>query len=174
MNVFIFVTLRLFHGGVLEAESGGPRYAGGVITEYVNVDFDTISYFELVDYIKELGYNSSCTFSVKPPNCGIIENIKNELSRIAQFLRNGAILKVYFQHMGIEEFGPAFNKGDVTIEESASQNIEVGKEPLNSAVGTSPTPTDPADPDSSLTEEESDNSTEDSSSYEDNDFFVMM
>ncbi|OIT28675.1 hypothetical protein A4A49_41426 [Nicotiana attenuata] len=183
MGVFIFVTLRLFHGGVLEVESGEPRYVGGVMTEYVNVDVDTLSYFELVDYIKELGYSSSCTFTVRPPNCGIIENINNdrELSRIAQFLQNGAFLEVYVQHMGVVEPGSAFNKGDETIEASASQNIEVGEEALNGAAATSPTPTDPAappvaspldpDPDSSSTEEESDKSSEDSSSDEDSDFF---
>ncbi|XP_070003204.1 uncharacterized protein [Nicotiana sylvestris] len=164
MGVFIFVTLRLFHGGVLEVVCGEPRYVGGVMTEYVNVDVDTLSYFELVDYIKELGYSSNCTFSVRPPNCGIIENINNDR-----------------EHMGVEESGSAFNKGDETIETSASQNIEVGEEALNGAAATSPTPTDSAadpassppnpDPDSSSTEEESDKSSEDSSSDEDSDFF---
>uniref|UniRef100_A0A1S4ANY0 Uncharacterized protein n=1 Tax=Nicotiana tabacum TaxID=4097 RepID=A0A1S4ANY0_TOBAC len=87
----------------------------------------------------------------------------------------------YIQHIGVEESGSAFNKGDGTIEASASQNIEVGEEALNGATATSPTPTDSAadpaasppnpDPDSSSTEEESDKSSEDSSSDEDSDFF---
>ncbi|MCD7459191.1 hypothetical protein HAX54_040268 [Datura stramonium] len=61
------------------------------MSEYVNVDVDMISYFELKDYIKELRYNTSCTFSIRPPNSGIIRDIDNDraIVKIAKCLENG-------------------------------------------------------------------------------------
>ncbi|MCD7463715.1 hypothetical protein HAX54_051211, partial [Datura stramonium] len=61
------------------------------MSEYVNVDVDTNSYFELKDYIKELGYDTGCTFSIQPPNSGIIGDIDNDRAhlKIVKCLENG-------------------------------------------------------------------------------------
>ena len=39
-----------------------PKYIGGHVTELLDVDVDRMSYFELRDYIKELGYTIDCDF----------------------------------------------------------------------------------------------------------------
>ena len=42
-----------------------PKYIGGHVTEFLDVDVDRMSYFELRDYIKELGYTIYCDFFIK-------------------------------------------------------------------------------------------------------------
>ncbi|KAG5587375.1 hypothetical protein H5410_047809 [Solanum commersonii] len=71
MSGFTLVTLRWYHGGVLDLSSGQLVYSGGQVTEFLDVDVDRLSYFKLRGYIKELGYTTTCTFSIKPPNKGL-------------------------------------------------------------------------------------------------------
>ncbi|KAG5612229.1 hypothetical protein H5410_023510 [Solanum commersonii] len=78
MNGFTLITLRWYHGGVLDLTSGEPIYNGGKVTEFLDVDIDKISYFELKDYIRELGYSTTCTFSIKAPNSGILVDVDND------------------------------------------------------------------------------------------------
>ncbi|MCD7455166.1 hypothetical protein HAX54_027242, partial [Datura stramonium] len=94
------------------------------MNEYVNVDVDTISYFELNDYIKELGNDTSCIYSIRPPNCVVIGDINNDkaLLKTAKCLENEGIFEVYV-HMANKESSSAFNKGVGTIGRRASQNI---------------------------------------------------
>ncbi|KAH0754716.1 hypothetical protein KY290_024986 [Solanum tuberosum] len=100
------------------------RYVGGLVSEYVDVDVDTISYFEIKDYIKELRYSPNCKFSIRPPNSCILGNIDNDdiLLAMCNCLQNGAVLEVYV-HMPEEESGATFNKVGTT-ENRASENIE--------------------------------------------------
>ncbi|KAH0662812.1 hypothetical protein KY284_027743 [Solanum tuberosum] len=42
-----------------------PKYIGGHVTEFLDVDVDKMSYFELRDYINELGYTVDCNFFIK-------------------------------------------------------------------------------------------------------------
>ncbi|MCE0482573.1 hypothetical protein HAX54_041446, partial [Datura stramonium] len=67
MNGFIFITLRLYHGGDLLFDGKELRYESGVMSEYVNVDVDTISYLEIKDYIKELGLAAPSTANPSDP-----------------------------------------------------------------------------------------------------------
>ncbi|KAH0692602.1 hypothetical protein KY285_019699 [Solanum tuberosum] len=124
MSGFTFITLKLYHGGALLYESEEARYVGGLVSEYVDVDVDTISYFEIKDYIKELGYSPNCKFSIRPPNSCILGDIDNDdiLLAMRNCLQNGAVVEVYV-HMLKEESGAAFNKVGTT-ENRASENIE--------------------------------------------------
>ncbi|OIT04524.1 hypothetical protein A4A49_15367 [Nicotiana attenuata] len=148
MSGFALITLRLYHGGVLEFGNGEPKYVGGVMSEYLDVDVDTLSYFELKDYIKELGYRSSCKFSIRPPNCGILGDIENDraLLAIGKSLQLGAVLEVYV-HMPEEESCSAFNKGAAFNGSAAPPNTTV---PSNTVVApsinVSPTPNTSAPP----------------------------
>lgn len=56
MSELVEVTLRWYHGGVSNVSSDKLEYVGGQITEYLNVDVDRMSFFELTDCVKELGY----------------------------------------------------------------------------------------------------------------------
>ena len=61
---FTLITLRWYHGG--EIDFGPPhKYIGGHVTEFLGVDVDRMSYFELRDYIKELGYTIDCDLFIK-------------------------------------------------------------------------------------------------------------
>ena len=79
MSGFTLVTLRWYHSGVLDLSSGQPVYSGGRFTEFLDVDVDRLSYFELRGYIKKLGYTTTCTFSIKPPNSGILKDIHDDV-----------------------------------------------------------------------------------------------
>ena len=67
MSGFSLITLRWYHSGVLDLSSGQPVDSGGRVIEFLDVDVDILCYFELRGYIKELGYTTTCTFSIKPP-----------------------------------------------------------------------------------------------------------
>ncbi|KAH0776337.1 hypothetical protein KY290_007748 [Solanum tuberosum] len=101
MSGFTLVTLRWYHGGVLDLSSGQPVYSGGKVTEFLDVDVDRLSYFELRGYIKELGYTTTCTFSIKPPNSGILEDIHNDMDilDLSCSLEDGDIMEVYVKHL---------------------------------------------------------------------------
>ncbi|KAH0641014.1 hypothetical protein KY285_037600 [Solanum tuberosum] len=134
MSGFTLVTLRWYHGGVLDLSSGQPVYSGncgGQVTEFLDVDVDRLSYFELRGYIKELGYTTTCTFSIKPPSSGILEDIHNDMDilDLSCSLEDGDIVEVYVKHLidnavvdptpillenvphgDMEEYGSTFNK----------------------------------------------------------------
>ncbi|WMV59842.1 hypothetical protein MTR67_053252 [Solanum verrucosum] len=101
MSGFTLVTLRWYHGGVLDLSSGQVVYSGGQVTEFLDVDVDRLSYFELRGYIKELGYTTTCTFSIKPPNSGILEDIHNDMDilDLSCSLEDGDIVEVYVKHL---------------------------------------------------------------------------
>ncbi|KAK4726990.1 hypothetical protein R3W88_031907 [Solanum pinnatisectum] len=124
MSGFTFITLKLYHGGALLYEGEEAIYVGGLVSEYVNVDVDTISYFEIKDYIKKLGYKPNCKFSSQPPNICILGDIDNDdiLLAMCNCLKNGAVLDIYV-HMPKEESSATFNKVGTT-ENRASENIE--------------------------------------------------
>ncbi|XP_069144081.1 uncharacterized protein [Solanum lycopersicum] len=129
MSGFTFITLKLYHGGALLYEGDKTRYVGGLVSEYYDIDVDTISYFEIKDYIKELGYNPNCKFSVRPPNRCILGDIDDDdiLLAICNFLQSGSVLEVYV-HMPGEESGATFNKVGTT---EASGYNEVGEAAFN-------------------------------------------
>ncbi|KAH0732253.1 hypothetical protein KY289_003441 [Solanum tuberosum] len=137
-----------------------------------------------VDYIKELGYNPNCKFSIRPPNSCILRDIDNDdiLLAMCNCLQNGAILEVYV-HMPEEEYGATFNKVGIT-ENRVSENIEyneVGEDAFNgvdvslnttSNIPSTSNPTapniDPSDSeDSKYSVKGSDESTEESDDSED-------
>lgn len=79
MNDFTLITLRWYHGGVLHFSGRKPVYKGGFVIEFLDVDVDKMSYFELKDYIRKLGYSTSYTFSIKTPNYFILVNVDNDM-----------------------------------------------------------------------------------------------
>uniref|UniRef100_M1AYK3 PB1-like domain-containing protein n=1 Tax=Solanum tuberosum TaxID=4113 RepID=M1AYK3_SOLTU len=101
MSGFTLVTLRWYHGGVLDLSSGQLVYSGGQVTKFLDVDVDKLSYFELIGYIKELGYTTTSTFSIKPPNNGILEDIHNDMDilDLSCSLEDGDIVEVYVKHL---------------------------------------------------------------------------
>ena len=100
MSGFTLVTLRWYHSGVLDLSSGQPVYSGGRVTECLDVDVDKLSYFELRGYIKEMGYTTTCTYSIKPPNNGILEDTDKDMDilDISCSLEDGDIAEVYVKH----------------------------------------------------------------------------
>ncbi|XP_059309683.1 uncharacterized protein LOC132060773 [Lycium ferocissimum] len=113
-----------------------------------------LSYFELRDFINELGYSTTCTFSIKPPNSGILVDVESDrvILDMSVSLKSGDIVEVFVQHMVEElELGPplleyvsledreescsAFNKrvDDIGADEIGS-NERVVEEPLNDPI----------------------------------------
>ncbi|KAK4720574.1 hypothetical protein R3W88_010807 [Solanum pinnatisectum] len=123
MSGFTLVTLRWYHGGVLDLSSGQPIYKGGQVTEFLDVDMDKMFYFEFRGYIKELGYTTTCTFSIKPSDNGILEDIDNDMNVLDLYcsLEDGDIVEIY-------ESGSTFNKG---AKPNCGPNIVVGDETLS-------------------------------------------
>ncbi|KAH0673134.1 hypothetical protein KY284_024221 [Solanum tuberosum] len=148
MNGFTLITLRWYHGGVLELSSGEPIYNGGKVTIFLDVDVDKMSYFELKDYIRELGYSTTCTFSIKAPNNGILVDVDNDKDILDMMcsLADGDEMKVFVRHLADEaivgpmliengshvdmgESGLAFN---TRPSESENFNFGVSEDHLNS------------------------------------------
>jgi len=148
MNGFTLITLRWYHGGVLDLSSGEPIYNGGKVTEFLDVDIDKMSYFELKDYIRELGYSTTCTFSIKAPNSGILVDVDNDKDILDMMcsLEDGDVVEVFVRHLVDEaivgpmliengshvdmgESGSAFN---TRPSESENFNFGVGEDHLNS------------------------------------------
>ncbi|KAM3251122.1 hypothetical protein P3L10_005192 [Capsicum annuum] len=79
-----------------------PEYIGGSVTEFFDKDVDMMSYFELRDYIKYLGYSTQCDFFVKWN--GYLVEIKCDkvIFDIVNMLKNGDELEVYVSH-GVTE-----------------------------------------------------------------------
>ncbi|MCD7466044.1 hypothetical protein HAX54_002376 [Datura stramonium] len=98
---FILLTLRWYHGGVLDASSGEPTYVGGSIIEYMDVDVDRMSFFKLKDYTKELGYTTSCSFCVRSPNNDILVYFQTDrdIFKLSQSFENGDIIEIYVHYM---------------------------------------------------------------------------
>ncbi|KAG5619832.1 hypothetical protein H5410_005050 [Solanum commersonii] len=156
MSGFTLVTLRRYHGGVLDLSSGQLVYSGGQVTEFLDVDMDRLSYFELKGYIKELGYTTTCTFSINPPNSGILEDIHNDMDilDLSCSLEDGDTVEVYVKHLiddavvdptlillenvphgDMEESGSTFNK--------VNEQSEVGEDhftTFDTRSGSTPTP----------------------------------
>ncbi|KAH0781558.1 hypothetical protein KY290_001156 [Solanum tuberosum] len=65
------ITLRLYHGGVMKIGKKGYKgkpYHDGEVYEFLDVDIDRLSYFELTNSMKELGYElGQCVLYVKLP-----------------------------------------------------------------------------------------------------------
>ncbi|KAK4716578.1 hypothetical protein R3W88_014916 [Solanum pinnatisectum] len=58
----------------------GPSsdYVGGFVTEFLEVDTDRMSYFELKGYIKDLGYTTDCSFFISSPIDGFLVEVKSD------------------------------------------------------------------------------------------------
>ncbi|KAH0672798.1 hypothetical protein KY284_023885 [Solanum tuberosum] len=98
--------MRYYHGGILNRKSREPLYEGGVITHIFDVDIYKMSYFELTNDIKELGYTTSCTFYVRPPRSDFLLDIQNDedIFELSQSFKDGDIVEVYVCHM-VDELG---------------------------------------------------------------------
>jgi len=108
MGVFTCITMRYYHGGILNRKSREPLYEGGEITHIFDVDIDKMSYLELTNDIKELGYTTSCTFYVRPPRSDFLLDIQNDedIFELSQSFKDGDIVEVYVCHMVDELGGP--------------------------------------------------------------------
>ncbi|KAG5615619.1 hypothetical protein H5410_015443 [Solanum commersonii] len=113
--------MRYYHGGILNSKSQTPLYEGGESTEIFDVDVDKMSYFELTNDIKELGYTTGCTFYVRPPRSDFLLYIltDGEIFELSQSFKDGDSVEVYVFHMVDQVDGPiGFLKYTPTNEES--------------------------------------------------------
>ncbi|KAF3622888.1 hypothetical protein FXO38_31044 [Capsicum annuum] len=78
-----------------------PVYNGEKTTEFLDVDVNKMSHFELRDYIRKLGYSTSCTFSIKQPNSGIMVDVDNDMDILDMmcFLEDGDKVEVFANHL---------------------------------------------------------------------------
>ncbi|KAK6791670.1 hypothetical protein RDI58_010751 [Solanum bulbocastanum] len=144
MNGFTLITLKWYHGGVLDLSIGESIYNGGKVTELLDVDVDKMSYFELKDYIRELGYSTSCTFSIKAHNSGLLVDVDNDKDILDMMcsLKDGDEVEVFVRHLVDEVIvepmliennshvdSSAFN---TRPSESENFNFGVGEDHLNS------------------------------------------
>ncbi|KAF3663651.1 hypothetical protein FXO38_05983 [Capsicum annuum] len=96
MSDFTYITLRYFHGGVLNSKSKKPDYEGSEVTNIFDVD--KLSYFELTGFLKELGYATTrCTFYLRPPKKDFLLSFQcdEDIFELSQSFENGDIVEVY-------------------------------------------------------------------------------
>ena len=101
MSGFTLITLRWHHGRVLDLSSGEPIYNGGKFTKFLDVDVNRMSYLELKDYSRELGYNTTCTFIIKAPNYGILVDVDNNKDILDMMcsLEDGDKKEIFVRHL---------------------------------------------------------------------------
>ncbi|KAH0639960.1 hypothetical protein KY290_037244 [Solanum tuberosum] len=79
---FELITLRFYHDGVIKIgkkEYKGKPYHGRGVYEFLDVDIDRLSYFELRDCLKELGYEpGQCVEKTHIKHCPSINWYKEE------------------------------------------------------------------------------------------------
>ncbi|KAH0709004.1 hypothetical protein KY284_010431 [Solanum tuberosum] len=103
--VFTLITLRWYHGGLIEF-GPPPKYIGGHVIEFLDVDIDRMSYFELRDYIKELGYTIDCEFFIKWDELLVLVDNDKVIFDIFNMINDGDTVEVYVFH-GVSEANQA-------------------------------------------------------------------
>ena len=68
------------------------------MTEFLDVDVDRISYFELRDYIKELGYTIDCDFFIKWDGLLVLVDNDKVIFNLFNMVNDGDTVKVYVFH----------------------------------------------------------------------------
>ena len=94
---FTLITLRWYHGGEIKF-GPPPQYIGRYVTEILDVDIDRMSYFELRDYIKELGYTIDCDFFIKWDGLLVLVDNDKVIFDLFNMVNDGDTMKVYVFH----------------------------------------------------------------------------
>ncbi|KAG5591974.1 hypothetical protein H5410_042488 [Solanum commersonii] len=71
------------------------KYIGGHVTEFLDVDVDRMSYFELRDYIKELGYIVDCDFFIKWDELLVLVDNDKVIFDLFNMINDGDTVEVY-------------------------------------------------------------------------------
>uniref|UniRef100_M1E125 PB1-like domain-containing protein n=1 Tax=Solanum tuberosum TaxID=4113 RepID=M1E125_SOLTU len=101
---FELITLRFYHGGVIKIEKKGYKgkpYHGGRVYEFLDVDIDKLSCFELRDCLKELGYEpGQCVLYANLPRSTAMLEIKSDYDTtlIAECLCHGDIFDCFVRY----------------------------------------------------------------------------
>ncbi|KAG5606389.1 hypothetical protein H5410_027881 [Solanum commersonii] len=98
---FTLINLRWYHGGIIEF-GPPPKYIRGHVTEFLDVDVDRMSYFELRDYIKELGYTVDCDFFIKWDGLLVLVDNDKVIFDLFNMTNDGDTVEVYVFH-GVSE-----------------------------------------------------------------------
>lgn len=92
-----------FHHGVkfVSDEEYVPRYIGESEVEYVSMDKDHFSIFELLYYTKEFGYMTVGGFYFKDPKKKVFIEVENDLTLVSlvEDLEDGDFLDLYVNHV---------------------------------------------------------------------------
>ncbi|KAH0781941.1 hypothetical protein KY290_001539 [Solanum tuberosum] len=102
-------------------------YHGGGVYAFLDVDIDRLSYFELRDCLKELGYElGQCVLYVKLPRSTVMLEIKSDYDTnlIAECLSHGDILDCFVCHFVADPVlvSPSLEYGESEVGEGTSQN----------------------------------------------------
>ncbi|KAL7104244.1 hypothetical protein ACP275_08G232000 [Erythranthe tilingii] len=105
-----FFTFRINHGGRFESYFD---YVGGMVSVVPNIDPDLMSYFELLDMVKELGYPISSVLWYKLPNenaIALLETDHDVLKMFKLFVEKNVLqIDMFIQDIDID-----MSLGDIT------------------------------------------------------------
>ncbi|KAK4727445.1 hypothetical protein R3W88_032362 [Solanum pinnatisectum] len=107
----------------------GKPYHGGGVYMFLDVDIDRLSYFELRNCLKELGYEpGQCVLYMKLPRSTTMLEIKSDYDTtlIAECLSHGDILDCFVCHFVTDPVlvPPSLEYGESGVGEGASQNSQ--------------------------------------------------
>ena len=79
----------------------GNQYIMVEVIKFLNVDVDNMSYFELKHYVWEWEYSTTCTFSIKAPNSGILVDVENDKDILDMMcsLEDGDKKEIFVRHL---------------------------------------------------------------------------
>ena len=98
---FTLITLRWYHGGGIEF-GPPPKYIGGHVTEFLDIDVDRMFYFELRGYINELGHIIDYDFLIKWDGLLVLVDNDKVIFGLFNMINNGDTMEVYVFH-GVSE-----------------------------------------------------------------------
>lgn len=126
------ICIEIHHGGKFEQVLGMcgvmcKAYNGGKISQFKNIDPDLVSYFEIIGYVKDLGYQDICKLYFKSPlktmDAGLIFMYNDEQrDKLLEEARETSSIMVYVEHLDA-----------IDIEDG--QNVEVPFEVVDTGLG---------------------------------------
>ncbi|OIT39863.1 hypothetical protein A4A49_55628, partial [Nicotiana attenuata] len=127
-----YIIVRFHHGGTF-IKAPDPKYIGEREMKVTTIDKDHFSVVELINYSKDMGYETVGGFYVFNSNTNgfvLLEN-DNQILNIVSHLKHGAFLDLFISHVGWLEEGVPFgldnsiNKGSrATLDGLDSINAE--------------------------------------------------
>ena len=119
-----FINIKIHHGGSFSSD-GVLMYIGGQMSIFRNCDVDRLSYFELVDITKDVGFTEGDKLYYTIPSYDLdtgIDEIHDDQSviQMLKFAKSNTFIEIYVQNF--DQHGVSGNVGVGEASEHVNKN----------------------------------------------------